>query len=246
LIKVPLHPNDWQDLGCIFFEWKFRYQWSHHTTLNNEANYINPSAFLPQWNACMVKQERIKDMITNTKKCMDVIKVHKSKAKITIVCIDAMMSIIDFLSLCINMDSIIMAITTADNPMPILHQFLNKFIRIINNTKWACWFDATHTHMPLIHWHCYSLLEKVFNHVADFATNFGNVNVTAENCPILELNIQPLVCAITMMRAFEDNIILHQSLGTPIIAMASSIEAYTLNPWNKTNSCDNSCPNALS
>jgi hypothetical protein len=44
------------------------------------------------------------------------------------------------------------------------------------------------------------------------------------------------------MRAFEDNIILHQSLGMPIVTMASSIEAYTLNPWNKTNFCDNTHP----
>ncbi len=36
-----------------------------------------------------------------------------------------------------------------------------------------------------------------------------------------------------------------QSLGTPIVTMASSIEAYTLKPWNKTNSCKNSRPDAL-
>ncbi len=46
------------------------------------------------------------------------------------------------------------------------------------------------------------------------------------------------------MRAFKDNIILHQSLGMPIVTMASSIEAYILSPWNKTNSCDNTRPNA--
>ncbi len=46
------------------------------------------------------------------------------------------------------------------------------------------------------------------------------------------------------MRALEDNIILHHSLGMPIVTMASSIEAYTLNPWNKMNSCNNACPDA--
>ncbi len=46
------------------------------------------------------------------------------------------------------------------------------------------------------------------------------------------------------MRAFEDNIILYHSLGMPIVTMASSIEAYTLNPWNKANSCNNACPDA--
>jgi hypothetical protein len=98
--------------------------------------------------------------------------------------------------------------------------------------------------MLLLHWHCYSFLERVFNHIANFATDFGDVNITSENQPILELNIQLLICAITTMRAFEDNIILHLFLGTPIITMASSIEAYTLNPWNKINSCNNAYPDA--
>ncbi len=30
----------------------------------------------------------------------------------------------------------------------------------------------------------------------------------------------------------------------PIVTMASSIKAYTLNPWNKTNSCNNAHPDA--
>ena len=48
------------------------------------------------------------------------------------------------------------------------------------------------------------------------------------------------------MKAFEDNIILRQSLGTLNITMPSLIEAYTLNPWNKTNACNNSCPDTIS
>jgi hypothetical protein len=46
------------------------------------------------------------------------------------------------------------------------------------------------------------------------------------------------------MGAFEDNIIRHHSLGMPIVTMASSIEAYILNLWNKANSCDNASPDA--
>ncbi len=103
---------------------------------------------------------------------------------------------------------------------------------------------ATHVHMPLLHWHCYSFLERVFNHIANFATNYGNVTIASENQPISELNIKPLIFAIATMRAFKDNIILHHSLETPIITMASSVEAYTLNPWNKTNSCNNARPDA--
>jgi hypothetical protein len=198
------------------------------TTFNNKANSINPLAFLPQRNASIVKQIRMRDMIANMKKSMDVLDMHKSKAKTSITQIGTMVSVVNFSSLCVNMDLIIMAITTADSSPPILRQFLIKFIKIINSTEWAQWFNATHLHMPLLHWHCYSFLKKVFNHIADFPTNFGYVNVASENRLISELNIEPLICAIMTMRAFKDNIILHHSLGMPIVTMVSSIEAYTL------------------
>ncbi len=68
---------------------------------------------------------------------MDVLDAHKSKAKTSMACISTMTFILDFLSLCINMDSTITAITTHDSPLPILRQFLIKFIRLINNTEWA-------------------------------------------------------------------------------------------------------------
>ncbi len=90
------------------------------TSLNNEANSIDPSAFLPQRNAYMVVQQLLRDMITNTKKSMDVLGMHKSKAKSSIARISTMTSILDLSSLCINMDLIITAITTANSPSPIL------------------------------------------------------------------------------------------------------------------------------
>jgi hypothetical protein len=214
------------------------------TTLNNEANSINPSGILPQRNACLVEQMRMRDMIANMEKSMDVLDAHKSKAKTSITRIGTMVSVVNFSSLCINMDLIITAITTADSPPPILCQFLMKFIRIINSTEWARWYNAPHVHMPVLHWHCYSFLKRVFNHMANFATNFGNVNVASEDQPLLELNTQPLIHAITTMRAFDDNIILHHSLAMPIVIMAFSFEAYTSNPWNKMNSCNNAHPDA--
>ncbi len=54
------------------------------TTLNNIANSIDPSAFLPQRNMCMGKQMRMRNMIDNTEKSMDILDVHKSKAKTSI------------------------------------------------------------------------------------------------------------------------------------------------------------------
>jgi hypothetical protein len=112
---------------------------------------------------------------------MDFLDMHKSKAKTAIAHINALTFILDFSSLCINMDLIITAITTTNSPSPILHQFLMTFIRLINNTKWACFYYATCIHVPEIHWHSYSFLKKIFNYVANFTTDFSNVNVASEN-----------------------------------------------------------------
>ena len=105
------------------------------STPNNEADFINISAFLPQQNTCMVKQERLKGMISKTKNSMDVLDAHKSKAKTSIAQIGSMSSVINFTSLSINMDSIITAITTTDSLPPILRQFLLNCIQITNNTE---------------------------------------------------------------------------------------------------------------
>ncbi len=69
------------------------------TTLNKEVNSINPLMFLPQRTACMVKQMCMPDMIANTEKRIDVLDVHKSKAKTSITQIGTMVSIVDFSSL---------------------------------------------------------------------------------------------------------------------------------------------------
>ena len=107
-----------------------------------------------------------------------------SKAKTSFAQIGSMSLVVNFTSLCINIDSVITAITTADSLPPILRQFLLNFVRITNNTEWAHWHDLNPGRMPNLHWYCYSFLEKIFNHMADFATHFGNVNVVSKGHPI--------------------------------------------------------------
>ena len=94
--------------------------------------------------------------------------------------------VVDFSSLCINIDSIITAITTAESPSPILHQFLLNFVRITNNTEWERWYESNPGRMPNLHWYCCSFPKKIFNQMVDFAANFGNMNVVSVGCPILE------------------------------------------------------------
>jgi hypothetical protein len=91
--------------------------------------------------------------------------------------------------------------------------------------------------MPLIHWYCYSFLERIFNCFADFATDFGNGNIISESRPINELNTKGLVNAIMAFRAFCTHVQLNQAQMTPIVIMPSSVAAYTISAWNNTQSC---------
>jgi hypothetical protein len=122
---------------------------------------------------------------------MDFTDSHKTKGKTAIACIGTMQSMVDFSSLCINMDTIITAICSNNGPQPIFHQILLNFVAIVNNPDWVHWSDNVGL-MPLLHWYCYSFLKQIFNCFADFATDFGNGNIMTEARPITELNMSAL------------------------------------------------------
>jgi hypothetical protein len=144
-----------------------------------------------------------------------------------------MTSMVDFSSLCINMDTIITAICSNDEPRPILRQLLLHFVAIVNNPDWVRWTEAVGP-MPLLHWYCYSYLERIFNCFADFATDFNNGNIMSESRPIAELNTQALVRALTVMKTFCQQINLHQAQLIPITVMPASVSAYIANVSNNT------------
>jgi len=109
-----------------------------------------------------------------------------------------------------------------------------NFIVLINNPDWAKWTESVSS-MPLIHWYCYSFLERIFNCFADFSTNFGNGNIMSESCLIKDLNAKGLISAIITFKAFCTQIQLHQAQMTPIIIMPSSVT--TISAWNDKQSC---------
>jgi hypothetical protein len=88
--------------------------------------------------------------------------------------------------------------------------------------------------MPLLHWYCYSFLERIFNCFADFATDFGNGNIMTKVRPITELNTSTLKSALTVLKTFCSQINLHQATMTAIMVMSGSVSAYNVNPWNNT------------
>jgi hypothetical protein len=149
---------------------------------------VEPSTFLPQRNKILVEQELSSEVKATTENVMDFADSHKTIGRTAIARIGTMKSMMDFSSLCINMDTIITTICSNNGPQPIFHQILLNFIAIVNNPDWVRWSDNVGL-MLLLHWYCYSFLEQIFNCFADFATNFGNGNIMTKACPITKLNM---------------------------------------------------------
>ena len=67
---------------------------------------------------------------------------HKTKGKTAITCIRSMQNLMDFSGLCINMDTIITAFCSNEEPQPILCRILLNFVSIITNPEWVRWSES--------------------------------------------------------------------------------------------------------
>jgi hypothetical protein len=202
-------------------------------SLKIEVNSVEPSAFLPQRNKVLVKQELSSEVKHTSENVMDFADSHKTKGNTAIACIGTIHSMVDFSSLCINMDTIITAICSNDEPQPILHQILLNFVPIVNNPDWVRWSDNVGS-MPLLYWYCYSFFEQILNCFANFATDFGNENIMSKARPITKLNMSALKSTLTVLKTFCYQINMHQATMTAITVMPVSVTAYTISPWNNT------------
>jgi hypothetical protein len=81
--------------------------------------------------------------------------------------------------------------------------------------------------MPSLHWHVYSFLQHIFNHLAKFATDFGNVNIMFGSHLLTELNTNPLTKAPTVLKAFEVQLTLAQSTNSPITILAATVSKFS-------------------
>jgi hypothetical protein len=185
-------------------------------SLNNEAQAVNPSAFLPQRNPALVNREANKDLHARSKKTMDVLDNHKTKTSTSIARIGTIQDIADCTSLCVNSDTVSMAMFSPEGPQPLYRQFLMMFIMTVNNRNWVDWFAKNGGNMPNLHWHLYVFLKRIFNELTGFAKDFGNVNVISKERLITNLDTRFLTRALRIMRAFIDQIDLAQSTNLPI------------------------------
>ncbi len=197
------------------------------TSLNNESSSIDLSLFLPQQNTSMINRERSNNLTACSENNMDIADAHKSKTIVAITRIGTMVDMTDFSSLCINYDTIISAIIDSTRPQPLYCQILLKFVNLLNNPDFDTWYAATKRSMPSLHWHVYSFLGCIFNLFAKFAMDFGNINVMTGSRPLAELNTKPLVKALTVLKAFKDQLTLAQSTNSPIPILAATVSKFS-------------------
>jgi hypothetical protein len=206
------------------------------TLLNNKANSIDLSLFPPQQNTSMIDREHSNNLTACSKNNMDIANAHKSKANIAITRIGTMVNITNFSSLCINCNTIISAIVDSSGPQTLYRQILLKFVNLLNNPNFDAWYAANKGSMSSLHWHVYSFLERIFNLFAKFAMDFGNVNVMTGLRPLAELNTKPLVKALTVLKAFEDQLTLSQSTNSPVPILAATVSKFsTRSPGTNSN-----------
>jgi hypothetical protein len=97
----------------------------------------------------------------------------------------------------------------------------------MNNPDFDAWYAATRESMPSLHWHIYSFLKRIINLFAKFAMDFGDVNIMTGLRPLAELNTKPLVKALTVLKAFKDQLTLAQSTNSPIPILAATISKFS-------------------
>jgi hypothetical protein len=197
------------------------------THAHNEANAVDPSAFLPQRNLSLVIDQQTKDLNARSKLGMDVQDSHKTKVSTGIARIGAVTNMRDITSLCINVCATLSAVTSDTAPDPILKSVMKTIYNITLTRDWDEWILACGNQMPHLHLHFYSFIDRIWALIATGATKFSNTNVVSANKPVTDLNLAHHGKAIVVLKALVDQITLHQSQGTPILVQALVAAKYS-------------------
>ena len=196
------------------------------TSLYNEAHSIDPTAFLPQRDQAAIASERARDLSTRIEDDLDVLETHRKKTATTISRIGTLLSVRDVTSLCININTIILAITSSTSPQPIIYQLLAKIIDLTVNCDYGEWENQCGSSMPNLHLKLFSYIDMMWVNIARAASDFRNVNVITELQPIANLDMSNYVRAVTVIKALVSEITIAQSQGAPLIVPRSIITKY--------------------
>ena len=109
---------------------------SRVTNAHNEASSADLSAFLPQRNLLLVKEQRSKDLHCRNELGMDVQDLHKTKISTGIAHSGSLTNMRDITSLCINICAVISAITSDTAPEPIIGTIMMTILQLTLNRYW--------------------------------------------------------------------------------------------------------------
>jgi hypothetical protein len=215
------------------------------TSLYNEAHSIDPTAFLPQRDQAAIASERARDLSTHIEDNLDVLETHRKKTETTISRIGTLLSVRDVTSLCININTVILAVTSSTSPQPIIYQLLAKIIDLTVNCDYGEWADQCGSSMTHLHLKLFSYIDMMWVNIARAASDFRNVNVITELQPIAKIDMSNYVHAVTVIKALVSEITIAQSQGAPIVVPGSIVAKYcpTASLWQENKSAKASTTN---
>jgi hypothetical protein len=191
---------------------------------NNEANSINLSLFLPQQNTSMINKEHSNNLTACSENNKDIADAHKSKANVAITCISTIVDMTNFSSLCINCDTIISTIVDSSGPQPFYRQILLKPNEQSQLRRMVCCQQGKYA-IP-------SLARILFPRahlqpLRQVPNGLWQHHVMTGLRPLAELNTKPLVKALTVLKAFEDQLTIAQSTNSPIPILAATVSKFS-------------------
>ena len=196
------------------------------TSLYNEAQSIDPTAFLPQRDQAKIASERATNLSIRIEDNFDVLESHRKKTATTITRIGSLTSVRDVTSLCININTVILAITSSDSPQPIIYQLLTKMIELTVSSDYGDWFDQCSSAMTNLHLKLFSYIDMIWVNIARGASEFRNVKVVTKQQPIAAIDMSFYTKAVAVAKALVTEFTIAQSQGAPIVVPDSITSKY--------------------
>ena len=110
----------------------------------------------------------------------------------------------DITSLCINICAGISAITSDLSPEPILRTIMTTISQLTLNQDWDDWIKACGIQMSHLHFHIFSLIDRIWVLLVTSATNFSSINVVSGSRLIGDLNLTHHKKEIQVLRALVE------------------------------------------
>jgi hypothetical protein len=136
------------------------------TSLFNEAHSVNPTAFLPQRDQAAIAFERVRDLHSRIKDDLDVLESHWKKTATTISHISTLVFVRYVTLLCININTIILAVTSSPSPKPSIYELLANIIDLTVNSDYGEWADQCGSAMSHFHLKLFSYIDMIWVNIA--------------------------------------------------------------------------------